>query len=292
MLKKGKSFKYKLAPWVFLLPALISFTLFKYYPIVMGMLVSFYNLDIVNPPGKFVGLDNYIRAFKDPNLYNAVKNNLEFAFVILILNFWCPIALAILVNEVRKGRTFFRTMYFIPAIAPGIAVNVLWKYIWQPDYGFANYILSLFNLPPQLWLNDVRQVKWCMQFPGLIVAGGMNFIVYLAALQEVPEEHYEAALIDGAGFIDRIRYITIPQIIPIVKIMLILTLIEVFNMVDAPLVMTGGGPAGSTETLVLYAFKVATRDLDYSYGLALSTIAFAVVFVITAFQMKLSRSND
>jgi ABC-type sugar transport systems, permease components len=243
----------------------------------------------VNPPGKFIGFDNYIRAFKDPNLYNAFRNNIEFLVIIILINFWCPILLAILANEVRLGRTMIRTFYFIPALAPGVAMIVLWKYIWQPDYGFANYLFNLLGLKPQMWLNDPSMVKWCIQIPGLILVGGVGFIIYLAAIQDISVEQYEAALIEGSGFIKRIMYIVIPQITRVVGIMFVLTIIGVFNMVDVPLVMTGGGPMGKTETLYLYAFRVAYRDTEYSYSITLTMICFFVVFIITAIQMKMSK---
>lgn len=284
--------RHALSPWLFLLPALVCFALFKYYPIILGFFVSFFKMDIVNPPGEFIGLGNYIRAFSDSAFLSAIRNNVEFFLVTIILAFWVPILLAILINEVRKGKTLARLLYFIPAIAPGIAIAVLWKYIWQPDYGFANFLTGLFGLEPQLWLNDPRLVKWCMQFPGLVMGGGMSMVIYLAAFQDIPEEQYESALIDGAGFWKRIRYIALPQISSIVGIMFILTLIDVFNMFDAPQVMTGGGPSGASETMILYAFKVAYRDMDYSYGITLSNIAFIIVFIFTAIQLSLSGRKD
>ncbi|HML46792.1 MAG TPA: sugar ABC transporter permease [Clostridia bacterium] len=275
--------------WFFLLPAIISFALFKYYPILLGIFVSFFKVDIMNMPGQFIGFQNYIRAFQDHNFLNAVKNNFQFLLVCLVLNFWVPIFLAVLINEVRKGKTFMRTMYYIPAIAPGIAMMVLWKYIWQPDFGLANYIMRVFGLPRQLWLNDTALVKWCMQFPGLVMGGGMNMLIYLAALQDIPEEQHESALIDGAGFLRRIFSISIPQIRPILSTMLMLMVIGVFNMFDNVKIMTEGGPIAATETIILYAFKNAYTFSDYGYALTLSTISFAFIFVLTLIQMKLDR---
>ncbi len=278
--------------WMFLVPALISFSLFKYYPIILGIFVSFFKVDIVNLPGDFVGLDNYIRAFGDNHFFNAVKNNFQFLIISLVMTFWVPIVLATLINEVRKGKTFMRTMYYIPAIAPGIAMMVLWKYIWSPDYGLANYLLSLFNLPRQMWLNDPKLVKWCMQFPGMVMGGGMNMLIYLAALQDIPEEQHESALLDGAGFLRRIWSISLPQILPIISTMLVLAVIGTFNMFDSVQVMTGGGPAGATETIILYSYKHAYTFYDYGYALTLSTIAFLIIFVLTIVQMSLDRDKD
>ena len=277
--------------WAFLLPGLISFSLFKYYPISLGVFVSFFKVNIVKLPGEFIGLSNYVRAFTDNFFHNAVKNNIEFFLIILVLNFWVPIVLASLINEVRKGKVFIRTMYYIPAIAPGIAMMVLWKYIWQPDYGLANFLMRSFGLPDQLWLNDIKLVKWCMQAPGLLMGGGMNMLIYLAALQEIPEEQHESALIDGAGFLRRLRSISLPQIVPIISTMFVLSIIGAFNMFDNVKVITEGGPANATETIILYSYKQAYTFQDYGYALALSTTAFLIIFLLTFIQMRLSRED-
>lgn len=279
-------------PWLFLVPAIISFALFKYYPIILGFFVSFFHVDIVNLPGEFIGLDNYIKAFRDPSFWNAIKNTFQFLGVSLLMNFWVPIVLATLINEVRRGKTFMRTMYFIPAVAPGIAMSVLWKYIWQPDYGLANYLMKVLNLPTQKWLNDPMLVKWCMQFPGLIIGGGMTMVIYLAALQDVPEDQHESALLDGAGFLRRIFSISLPQIMPTVVTMLVLAVIDVFNMFDNVQIMTGGGPAGSTETMVLYAYEQAYTFLDYGYAIALSCLTFLCVFILTVIQLSLGDDKE
>ncbi|MDR2657959.1 MAG: sugar ABC transporter permease, partial [Oscillospiraceae bacterium] len=288
--RKYAAVKFSLIGWVFLLPALISFTLFKYYPILLGVIVSFFKVDIVHMPGTFIGLANYLRAFRDHFFATAVWNNMEFLLIGLVMTFWAPILLATLVNEVRRGKTFFRTMYYIPAIAPGIAMMVLWKFIWQPDFGLANFIMRTLGLKDQLWLNDVRLVKWCMSVPGLIMGGGMNMLIYLAALQDIPEEQHESALIDGAGFIKRILRISLPQILPIITTMLILAVISSFNAFDNVMIMTNGGPSGSTETIILYSFKQAYfGNNDYGYALALSTITFLIIFTLTLIQMSLDR---
>jgi len=276
---------------MFLLPALILFVLFKYYPIIQGFFISFFEIDIVNLPGKFVGFANYSRAFSDKYFYSSLWNSVQFWLVGLVMTFWPPIVLALLINEVRKYRTFMRLVYFIPAIAPPIASLVLWKYIWQPDYGFANYLLSLFNIPPQLWLNDVNLVYWVMAFPGLIIAGGMNMLIYLASLQSIPNDLYESAVIDGAGFFKRIRYITLPMIMPMIKTLFILDFIGRFNEVTTPMIMTGGGPAGATETMILYAYKSAMNNLDYSYAITLANVVFIIVFAITALQMGMEKKQ-
>jgi len=290
-LDKGRhKLKAQLIGWLFLLPALVSFSLFKYYPILLGIAVSFFKVDIVHMPGAFIGLSNYARMFTDHFFQTAIRNNFEFRAIGLVMTFWMPILLATLVNEVGKGKTFFRTMYYIPAIAPGIAMMVLWKYIWQPDFGLANFIVRSLGGQDQLWLNDAKLVKWCMSVPGLLMGGGMNMLIYLAALQDIPEEQHESALLDGAGFIKRITRISLPQIVPIITTMLVLAVIGSFNAFDNIMIMTQGGPSGSTETIISYAYKQAYfGNLDYGYSLSMTTTTFLIVFVLTWLQMTLDR---
>ena len=277
------NFRNEVRAMAFIAPSLILLLVFKYYPIISGMFISFFEIDIVNLPGKFVGFDNYVRAFGDARFYSSMWNNMKMFVYAMLMTFWCPIILAVLVNEVRrKARTVFRMLYFIPAVAPGIAMTILWKYFWQPDYGLANYLIGLLGIQPQMWLNSKELVYFCMNFPGMLICGGMGLVIYLAALQDVPNEQYESAMIDGAGFIRRIWSITLPNIAGIVKMMILMSVMGMFNAMEGILVWTGGGPGGVTETILLYAYKQATNSLDYSYAVTMATIVFFVTLVLTA----------
>lgn len=282
--------------WFFIFPALIAFLLFKYLPIGMGFFVTFFKYKIMSPPGDFIGFSNYLRAMKDPYVLNALKNNFEFWVIMMLINFWIPLLLAVMVNEVRKHKTLVRTLFYIPAILPSVVLTVLWKYIWQPDYGLANYALSLVDIAPKMWLNSPSLVKWCMRIPYLVImgglTGGMDFIIYLAALNNVPREIYESAQIDGCGFFRRLFSLTIPQIKGIIGMLLITNTIYIFNLFDEPKIMTGGGPARSTQTLVMYAFDKAYTDGDYGYAITITTICFIIVFILTAIQMRFQNKAE
>lgn len=275
-----------------LLPAFASILIFKYFPIGLGVFETFFKMNIVKLPGKFIGLDNYIRAFTDTQFLEACMHNIKAFCYSLAMNFWVPILLAMLIDETRRGKTAFRMIYFIPACAPAIAMTVLWKFFWQPDYGLANYILSVFNIPPQMWLNSEAWVYFCMYFPHLIIGGGMNLVIYLAALQDVPQELYEAALVDGVGVCNRIRYITIPCIKHIIILMLTLSIINSFNLMENVMILTGGGPSNSTQTMLLYAYQQATSSMDYSYAMTMTTIIFVVTMTLTVVFNKITREKD
>ena len=283
--------KNQISAYAFLIPAIVIFAMFKYLPIIMGFFVTFFDYNIVSPPGNFIGLANYVKVFQDERFYTAVWNTIEFLLVSLIVDFWPPILIAILVNEVRRGKTFFRMVYFVPAIAPTIAMVVLWKYVWQPDYGLANYLFSMFNIKEQMWLNDPNLAKWCIRLPQFFMSGGLSFMIYLASLQEIPTEEIEAAQIDGANFLQKIRYIVMPHLKPIILLMLVLQVIDMFNYFDDPIVMTNGGPIGSTETLVIYAFKAAYSSGKYAYGITLSTITFVLTLAFTILQQVLTKNK-
>lgn len=274
-----------------LLPAMASLLLFKYVPFFTGLVISFFDFDIVNMPGKFVGFDNYIRAFKDARFFAAIGHNFKAFAYSLAMNFWVPIILAILINEVRKGRTIYRLLYFIPGCAPAIAMTIVWKFFWQPDYGLANYLVGLVGIEPQLWLNDKSLVYFCMSFPGLVICGGMNLVIYLAALQNIPQELYEASVIDGANVVQRIRHITIPQIADTVFLLFTLAFIGALNSMEGVMVLTGGGPSGSTETALLYAYKQGVNSMDYSYAMTMITIVFIFVLLINIITTKMKNKE-
>ena len=277
---------------MFLLPTILLMLFFKYLPIGIGVFGSFFDLNIVNLPGKFVGFDNYARAFTDAMVYKSLWVNIKQAIYSTLMNFWTPIMLAILINEVRgKAQTVYRMFYFIPAVTPSIAGTILWKYIWNPDYGIANALMGALGLPDQLWLNDVNLVYFCMHFPGLIICGGMNMVIFLSALQNVSQELYEAAVLDGCGIVKRVRYITLPTIKDTIGTMYILAMIGFFNACEGPMVLTGGGPQGATTPVMLYAYKQATNSMDYAYAVTIATIIFFLVLVLTAIVNKSSNKD-
>ena len=284
--------KQQIVAYLFLSIPFLLVLIFKYIPIAIGVFMSFFDISIVELPGEFIGFDNYIRAFKDPKVWSGIWIFIKFYLYGLLMGFWPPIITALLINESRKLRPVFRIGYFIPAIAPGVAMTIVWKYVWQPEYGLANYVLSIFGIEPQLWLNDPELVFFAMAFPGLVVTGGMTMLYYLAAMQEVPAEHYEAATIDGAGFFKKTWYITLPAIKNIIGLMFLLNTVGIFNNLDGPLITTGGGPAGATETVLLYAWKQANNSMDYGYAVTLSTFVFVIVLVITIGKECLTKKEE
>ncbi len=276
--------------FLFTLPAFIAFILFKYYPMTQAFYMSFFDYKVAHPPGIFVGLSNYIHAFKDPLNAKVWSNNVILFLWTLALGFWVPLVQAILLDEVRRLKTFYRVAYLLPSIIPAVASAVIWKWIYNPDWGLLNNIFERIGLPPQGWLNAPSQVKFSLMLP-LILGGGLQIFIYLSALQGVPLHLYESADLDGASIWAKMRYITIPSIMPIIGLQFILALTTAFQIFDQIYIMTLGGPADASRVVVLNIYYYAFERIQMGYASAMSVLLFLVTFVLVAIQLRLTRGE-
>ncbi|MBP1994425.1 carbohydrate ABC transporter permease [Paenibacillus eucommiae] len=290
-IRKTRSRSWKIIPWLFVLPAIIFTVWLRYYPMMQAMYVSFFQYDVIHPPGKFIGLKNYLFLLNQEAYWDAWMNTLVFTALILIITFIPPIIQALLLSELYKGRKFFSTLFLIPALVP-LSVNViLWKWIWHPDYGFANAVLKFLGLQPLQWLNDADLTKFSIIFPG-IVGGGVAVLLYLAAIMGVAKEINEAASIDGCTGFRRMLYITLPNIRFLIFIQLIITVIGAFQLLDAPFQFTGGGPAGVSTSMGVFIYNTVQQDLSYGRANAASVLLFIVIAIITIFQVRMNKSQS
>jgi ABC-type sugar transport systems, permease components len=274
---------------LFLLPALAAFLLFKYYPLFQAVLMSFFDYNLMNPPGRFVGFGNYRLLFRSTIFWTAVWNTFAFAGLYLVLTFWIPIVQALLLNEIRRGSLLFRFLYLVPAAVPSVAVYVLWKWIYHPDYGLLNDWLGSIGLGPYGWLSDPGMAKLAIVMPGML-GGGISLLIYYSALQGIPHEIVEAAKIDGAGPWQRLRKVIFPGLRFIIGIQFVVFVANVFLTFDPIYVMTGGGPVDSTRVLSLLVYDSAFREYRFGLAGAISLMMFAIIAVITFVQLKLSKS--
>jgi multiple sugar transport system permease protein len=281
--------KPKWAAVLFLLPGIITFLLFRYYPMVKAIIMSFYDYSIMNPPGKFVGFGNYTHAFQDP-MVGLVWKNTATIVGLSLLGFFIPIILAIFLDEVRSGKVVFRTIYIIPAIMPSMVTIVLWKWFYNPDYGLLNIIRQGLGAQPLGWLNDPKLAKLCLAIPGFLTPG-YTALIYLAALQGISKQMYEAAIIDGASFWQKLWYITLPRIVPMMGIMLIMGLISAFQMFEGPFVFTGGGPLNSTKVVALYIYEEAFSFYRMGYGTTMAVILFIFLMALTWLQVRCFKTD-
>jgi multiple sugar transport system permease protein len=274
----------------FTLPAFVAFILLKYYPMLQAIYMSLFDYKVTNPPGVFVGLQNYIHAFKDPLNAQVWSNNIILFLWGLVLGFWVPLVQAILLDEIRRLKTFYRVMYLLPSVIPTVATAVIWKWIYNPDWGLLNTVFTNIGLPAQGWLNSPDQVKFSLMLPNLL-GGGLSIFIYLSALQGIPQEWYEAADIDGARILDKIRYITLPAIAPIIGLQFILALTGAFQIFDQIYIMTLGGPADASRVVTLNIYYYAFERIQMGYAASLSVLLFIVTFILVAIQLRFSRGE-
>ncbi|MEN6520288.1 MAG: sugar ABC transporter permease [Armatimonadota bacterium] len=271
-----------IAPW------LIGFLLLTLGPMVFSFIISLMKWDLITP-AKFVGLENYRTIFTDDFRFRqSLKVTALYAAFSVPLGLIGSLSLAVLLNLKLKGMRLFRSIFYIPAILPGVAVTMLWLWILKPQGGVLNYILGLMHIGPKPWLSDPA---WAL--PSFVIMSlwgiGGGMIIYLAGLQGVPTQLYEAAEIDGAGSWKKFWTVTIPMISPTIFFNLIMGIIGSFQVFTASFIMTpNGGPGYSTLFYVLYLYQKAFKYLQMGYASALAWILFAIVLVLTLLVFKLS----
>ncbi|HEU5089803.1 MAG TPA: sugar ABC transporter permease [Roseiflexaceae bacterium] len=274
---------------LFIAPWLVGLLVFTLYPILMSLYFSFTSYDVVSPP-QWIGLDNYVQAFTaDPLFYQAVGNTMFYGLISLPLSMLVAVGVSMLLNMKVRGLPIYRTLFFLPSIVPEVASAMLWGWILNPQFGLVNAALRALHLPALGWLSDPAWSKPALIMIGLWGFGG-SMVIYLAALQDIPEQLYEAAELDGAGSAAKTWHVTLPMLTPTIFFNLILGLIGTFQYFTTAYVLTGGsgGPAGSTTFYAMLIYNNAFRYFKMGYASALAWILFAFVFVLTATIFKTS----
>lgn len=266
--------------YVLIAPWLVHLLVFTLGPVVTSLYLSFTQYDIVNP-ATWIGLANYQRLFTaDPLFYQSLRVTAIWVVVGLPLRLIVALFFAVLLNQKVPAIGFFRTVYYLPSVVSGVAVALLWVWVLQPQFGLLNYFLHMVGLPGPLWL---ASPTWAL--PGFIVMSlwtvGSTMIIFLAGLQGIPLELYEAAEIDGAGRVRRFFNVTIPLITPVIMFNLVIGIINSFQVFTQAFVMTNGGPNNATLFYVLYLYRVAFQYSQMGYASALAWILFLIILVLT-----------
>jgi len=284
------------AAWFFLAPALLLIGVFFFLPVAASLLLSVTDFDIYGIANasntRFVGLQNYVKLLHTPDFWKALKNTFYFAFVGGPLTIAVSLGAALLLNsKLVRFKGFFRTIYFTPFVTTLVAVAIVWRYLYHTRYGLFNYGLSKVGIAPIDWLGDPH---WAM--PAIILMAvwksfGYNMLIFIAGLQAVPEELYDAAEIDGAGAFRRFFSITLPMLAPTLVFISVITMIGYFQLFAEPYVMTQGGPLRSTTSVVLLMYEEGFRWWRMGYAAAIAFVLFVVILIATLLQFRLQRSE-
>jgi multiple sugar transport system permease protein len=282
------------AGWLFIAPAITLIAVFFFLPVGASLLLSITDFDlyaVANPSNvRIVGTRNYTDLLQNPTFWLALKNTFYFALVGGPLTVATSLGAALLVNaKAVRFKTFFRTVYFLPFVTTLVAVAIVWRYLYHPQYGFLNYALGAVGIHPIDWLGDPR---WAM--PAIILLAvwknfGYNMLIFIAGLQSVPEDLYEAAALDGAGAVRQFWHVTLPNLAPTFFFVGVVTMIGYFQLFAEPYVMTTGGPLGATTSLVLFMYEEGFRWWRLGVAASIAFLLFLIILVWTAIQLRLER---
>jgi raffinose/stachyose/melibiose transport system permease protein len=279
--------------YLFLAPALAIYLVFLVYPIADSLWVSLHDWDGLSPSWTFVGLDNYQRLlFEDPVAWQALKNNVLWTAFKLLVPTVLGLLLAVALNRAIAGRTVLRAVFYAPGVLPLVAVGIIWAWIYNPNFGFLNEILKLAGLGwlARGWLSDYGTAFPAVMMTSVWYATGFPMVLYLAGLQSIPVEQYEAAKIDGAASHQTFRYITLPSLKETHVIVITLAVINSFRTFDIVYTMTNGGPGRETQVLALWMYQNTFQYSHAGYGAALAwTIAFISLIVTIPYVRRMSR---
>jgi multiple sugar transport system permease protein len=273
--------------WAFLAPWAVGFLVFTAGPMTYSAYLAFQSYDFLSPP-KWIGLANFGKMAQDESFYTALYNTAYYAFLGVPAQLVVALLAAAALNMRVRFMAFFRTAFYLPTITPTVASSLLWLFILNYDYGMVNGVLHIFGLQPVNWLWDPKIVKLTFILMTLWQVGN-QMVIFLAALQGVPEELHAAAAIDGAGAVDRFWNITVPMISPVIFLNAVIGMIGSFQVFTAAFIITDGGPADATLFYVLFLYRHAFLNFRMGYASALAWVLFLIVVTITAFQFLLSR---
>jgi multiple sugar transport system permease protein len=284
------------AGWAFVAPALGLIGVFFFVPVLAGLLLSFTDFDVyaIGRPdtARFMGLANYREVLTDPRFWTALGNTLYFVLVGGPLSVAASLVAALLVSsKLARLPGLYRSIFFMPVVTTLVAVAIVWRYLYHPQYGLLNWALGSVGIPAVDWLGDPHWAMFAIIVMAVWKNFGYNMLIFVAGLQSIPEELYEAAHLDGAGGWDRFRHVTLPSLGPTFLFVGVMTMIGNFQLFSEPYVMTQGGPMGATRTVVLLMYEEGFRWWRMGMGAALAFVLFVVMLVGTMIQMRLQRER-
>lgn len=289
--QRGRSLRRVLPIYLFILPGMALFTLWTLYPLLDAFVMSFFDWN-PNPSmqSTFLGVQNYAQALTDPIFWQAFRNVLTYTVVTVIGQIVCGLAVALLLNRKIFARGFFRVLYYLPVVTSWVVVSLIFAYLFSSDNGPVDWFLGdVLHLVPdtQSWLGNTTLALPTLMILGIWKGVGWNMVIFLAGLQSIPAELYEAARVDGANRWTLFRTITLPLLRPTMTFAVVILTMGGFGSFIPMYVLTGGGPLHATETLLTYAFTNAFSSFDFGYAAAITYIFAVVVFLLALIQIRL-----
>lgn len=282
------------AAYLFIIPAVVLLAAFLLYPALQTVRYAFTDYNIMRPDRiKFCGLNNFIELFQDKDFWIAVKNTLHFTVLVVPFQTALALALALLISSRRKGVSIFRAAYFSPQVTSMVVVAILWTVLYNsnPSSGLLNALLVNLGMEPCGFLNDPKTAMNSITFMSAWQGAGYQMMIFLAGLQGIPKDQYEAASIDGAGKIKSFLYVTLPGLKNVISYVIMITVIQAMKLFTQPYVMTKGGPQNATRTLVYYVYEQGFQKRNFGYACAVAAVFFVIVISLSIGMKKIIKTD-
>jgi multiple sugar transport system permease protein len=289
--KKQGSLQARINLWgiAFILPAIAYFAIFKFYPMFKAFYISFFKSDLISKD-IFIGLDNYTSLFSDSLFWQSIGASVYYVVGTCVPIWILSLALALLLIQLGRGKNIIRLLYFVPVIMSQIPVALVWKFMYHP-LGLINTLLRGFGVIQLNWLTDAQLAMPSLLIPGIWRGTPYFMIIFLAGLEAIPEQYYEAARIDGATGWKAFRHVTLPLLKNTTILVVVMSMIIGLKVFINPMVMTGGGPAGATRVLPLLIYQTGFEFFKMGYASAMSMLMFGAIMVLTFLQFKIFKAD-
>lgn len=291
--KRREKIKDNILGYSFLAPALILLGIFLVIPVGMVIYYTFTDYYLLTPDErKFVGFENFIRLTKDPIFLKSFLNTLKFVVWIIPVQLGAALGMALIVNKKRKGNMFFKVAFFAPVVMSLVVISILWLYLLNPNSGLLNAILNKVGIASQPFLTSPKQAMYAIVFVSAWQGAGYQMLSFLGGMQNIPQDVYEAAELDGFSKWAQFRYITMPLLKPTALFVLLTTLISAFKLIVQPMVMTQGGPLNSTITMVYYIYQQGFTDRLVGYSSSIALVFTTLIGMISLVQRRVLKEDD
>ena len=291
----GRKRDERVAAYIFVAPAVILLIGFLVVPMIYTIYFSVFKYQIMRPDATtFIAFDNYKKLFADKNFWAALKNTVYFTVIVVPVQCALALGLALLVSKKFRGVSIFRTMYFAPQLTSMVVISVLWSVLYNanPNTGLINSILVSLGMSPIKFLSDANTAMNSIIFMSAWQGAGYQMMIFLAGLQGIPRDQYEAASVDGATKFKQFLYITLPGLKGTIKYVIMITMIQAMKLFTQPYIMTKGGPKNSTKTLVYYIYDQGFQKGNFGYACSIATVFFVIVVCMSMAMKKVTAATD